>query len=189
MSKPLIKDRSYHLKVRQLPLISKNKSSSLLSIFFPFSLSQKTYKQCFKGTGLVSYLVDHKICKTRAEAQTVGCVLLMFGVIRHCVGDHHFKDEDLFFRFLVDEKPSLYRGDSPKFQSVARRALHIYSLMHLNDGLIQDRGYGIRTFKQCFIAQIFIEWAVEQGLATDAADAINLGQSAHKSPRSFACAE
>ena len=51
----------------------------------------QTYKQCFKGSSLVTFLVDHKHCTTRAEARALGCTLLMLGVFAHVVGDHHFK--------------------------------------------------------------------------------------------------
>ena len=72
----LIKDRRYHLKI---------------------------YPLCFKGNELIDFLLAKKKVGTRNEAIVLGSSLLMHGIIRHVVSDHNFKDEELFFRFLLDD--------------------------------------------------------------------------------------
>ncbi len=49
---------------------------------------------------------------TRAEAVRIGRAMVMEELIHHCVDDHDFKDQNLFFRFMIHEQPSYFSSRS-----------------------------------------------------------------------------
>ncbi|MGM0557770.1 MAG: FAD-containing oxidoreductase [Myxococcota bacterium] len=63
----------------------------------------KTYEDCFVGTEAVDWLVSSGIARDRSQAILVGNILHQAGYFHHVTRDHEFKDEDLFYRFAVDE--------------------------------------------------------------------------------------
>lgn len=70
-----VKDRTYHLK---------------------------SYPRCFVGRQTVDTLVATGVCPSRAAAVELGKSLMLAGVFFHVTQEHHFKDEDLFYRFTSD---------------------------------------------------------------------------------------
>ena len=62
--KPLIKNRTYHMR---------------------------KYAKCMKGDQLLDWLVALGKCSSRVEAEALCATLLMFGVLHHVCDDHHFK--------------------------------------------------------------------------------------------------
>lgn len=76
-----------------------------------------TYKKCFVGSDAVQWLVTSGTTETREDAVRVGQTLVDSGYIEHCVREHAFKDEGLFYRFIEDTD----RG------AVAKRGNHAVS--------------------------------------------------------------
>jgi pyruvate/2-oxoglutarate dehydrogenase complex dihydrolipoamide dehydrogenase (E3) component len=63
----------------------------------------KTYSDCFVGIEAVDWLVSDGVARDREQAVMVGNVLYQAGYFHHVTRDHEFKDDDLFYRFAVDE--------------------------------------------------------------------------------------
>lgn len=63
-----------------------------------------TYKQCFIGKEMVSWLKKKEYAKSDDEAVELGQVLLANNIIMHVCRDHDFKNEGKFYRFFYDEK-------------------------------------------------------------------------------------
>ena len=62
-----------------------------------------TYPKCFVGTECVKYLIESKEVSNEEEAIILGRMLIATNIIRHVEGDHDFKNEKLFYRFVEDE--------------------------------------------------------------------------------------
>ncbi|ETO01664.1 hypothetical protein RFI_35776 [Reticulomyxa filosa] len=62
-----------------------------------------TYKTCFVGSEAVSLLVSSGVAKTREQAVELGNLMLAANVFRHVTKDHNFKDDNLYYRFAMDE--------------------------------------------------------------------------------------
>lgn len=76
-----------------------------------------TYRKCFLGSDAVQWLVTSGITGNREDAVRLGQTLQQSGYIEHCVREHPFKDEDLYYRFIEDTD----RG------GVAKRGAHAVS--------------------------------------------------------------
>lgn len=71
-----------------------------------------TYKDCFVGSEAVQWLVTSGTAQTRQDAINLGLLLQDAGIIEHCLRDHDFKDEELFYKFIPDSE----RGGRPRRQ-------------------------------------------------------------------------
>mmetsp|Transcript_7415 Transcript_7415/g.13634 ORF Transcript_7415/g.13634 Transcript_7415/m.13634 type:complete len:391 (+) Transcript_7415:198-1370(+) len=61
----------------------------------------KSYSRCFVGREAVDFLLHNGFASSRAEGVYLGNVLEReLGTIEHVCGDHDFKDENLFYRFV-----------------------------------------------------------------------------------------
>jgi len=72
----LIKDRTYHLK---------------------------KYPKCFIGNEAVTFFLTTEYCNSLAEAIAFGEQLMNEDYIHHVADEHTFKNENLFYRFRVDD--------------------------------------------------------------------------------------
>eukprot|EP00177_Eucheuma_denticulatum_P003913 GFKZ01007075.1.p1 GENE.GFKZ01007075.1~~GFKZ01007075.1.p1 ORF type:complete len:688 (-),score=132.43 GFKZ01007075.1:377-2401(-) len=61
-----------------------------------------TYKACFVGTEAVQYMVTTGVAQSRQDAVNLGLLMQESGIIEHCVRDHDFKDEELYYKFIDD---------------------------------------------------------------------------------------
>ena len=61
-----------------------------------------TFKLCFVGSAMTTWLVSQGIAEDRPAAIDLCRRLLEFGFISHVCDDHDFKDEYLFYRFYAD---------------------------------------------------------------------------------------
>ena len=68
-----------------------------------YGLSRTTYKRCFIGTEGVAKMVEKGLAKNADDALSIGNLLIDAGLMRHVLGEHHFKNEHLFYRFVEDE--------------------------------------------------------------------------------------
>ncbi len=62
----------------------------------------QTYSRCFVGSHAVSALTAGGVAVSRDDALRIGELLLDTGQIEHCLREHTFKDEFLFYRFVDD---------------------------------------------------------------------------------------
>lgn len=69
-----------------------------------------TYKDTFVGAEAVQWLVTSGTAENREDAVKLGLLMQEAGLIEHCVRDHDFKDEDLFYKFIDDHE----RGGVPQ---------------------------------------------------------------------------
>ncbi|KAA6418572.1 MAG: mercuric reductase [Trebouxia sp. A1-2] len=60
----------------------------------------KTYKQVFLGTDAVNFFLAEKYATNIADAVALGSELMAAGIFQHCLRDHPFKNEPLFYRFV-----------------------------------------------------------------------------------------
>ncbi len=60
----------------------------------------KTYKQVFLGSDAVTFFLKEKYAANESDAVTLGAELMSAGVFQHCLRDHPFKNEPLFYRFV-----------------------------------------------------------------------------------------
>lgn len=60
----------------------------------------KTYKQVFLGTDAVKFFLAEKYVANIADAVALGSELMAAGVFQHCLRDHPFENEPLFYRFV-----------------------------------------------------------------------------------------
>ena len=62
----------------------------------------KKYKKCFVGSEIIDAMVYTGLASSRTEALMLGRALEQhLDWFRHVTGDHHFKDDHLFYRFNV----------------------------------------------------------------------------------------
>lgn len=67
----------------------------------------QTYPRCFVGSHAVSALTAGGVAVSRQDALRIGALLLDAGQIEHCLREHNFKDEFLFYRFIDDPERGL----------------------------------------------------------------------------------
>lgn len=60
----------------------------------------KVYKQVFLGTDAVNFFLAEKYATNIADAVALGSELMAAGVFQHCLRDHPFKNEPLFYCFV-----------------------------------------------------------------------------------------
>lgn len=77
----------------------------------------RTYKQVFLGTDAVQFFLSEKYATNIADAVVLGSELMAQGVFQHCLRDHPFKNEPLFYRFGDQEA---FHGGYALLCSVAR---------------------------------------------------------------------
>lgn len=93
----------------------------------------KTYKQVFLGTDAVNFFLNEKYAANLPDAIALGTELMAAGVFQHCLREHQFKNERLFYRFVDQDtfhggytSCSLYMLSKRKRICCARLAL-LYS--------------------------------------------------------------
>lgn len=60
----------------------------------------RTYKQVFLGTDAVNFFIHNNYAANVPDAVLLGSELMAQGVFQHCMRDHPFKNEALFYRFV-----------------------------------------------------------------------------------------
>ncbi|XP_063964383.1 lysosomal cholesterol signaling protein-like [Lytechinus pictus] len=64
----------------------------------------RTYKNVFRGSDLVDWLLEVGLAEGRIEASNYATRLLLGRILEHTHQEHHFHDNGLFFRFIEDEE-------------------------------------------------------------------------------------
>eukprot|EP00051_Salpingoeca_urceolata_P000720 m.35614 g.35614 ORF g.35614 m.35614 type:complete len:839 (+) comp10937_c0_seq1:363-2879(+) len=60
------------------------------------------YCEVFRGSDLVTWLVQWEIASDRSEAVQIGKALVLARVVHHVLDEHHFEDNPYFYRFYRD---------------------------------------------------------------------------------------
>lgn len=60
----------------------------------------RTYKQVFLGTDAVNFFLSSNNAANVTDAVLLGSELMAQGVFQHCMRDHPFKNEPLFYWFV-----------------------------------------------------------------------------------------
>jgi len=129
------------------------------------------YPQCFIGSELVDWLVEHK-SMIAVEAIAIGQNLLSHGLIAHVRQEHDFKNEFLFYQ-LSDRANSR----TSKVQLSSSEAIELAQELQSNPELeIENRRYRLTTYKQCFIGSELVDCLVKSKNMTPE-EAIATGQS------------
>ncbi|XP_071142565.1 DEP domain-containing mTOR-interacting protein-like [Mytilus edulis] len=132
----------------------------------------KTYKNCFIGKEVVSWLVDCKLCEFRSSAVTALRTLQDHHILHHVCDDHLFKDDMLFYRFRIDDGTHKMDMDLKMFY----KGQQIYRLAtSKKKGIIRDYQLNAQVYKEAFIGSAFVDWLTNQehiGIE----DAVDLGR-------------
>jgi len=75
----------------------------------------RTFKNCFFGKELVSWLVNQGYCDSRDDGVAVGRELLGQNFIMHVTNEHNLKDENLLYKFA----PTLVPEDGGKGRTIS----------------------------------------------------------------------
>eukprot|EP00808_Paulinella_micropora_P021450 g26999.t1 len=120
----------------------------------------KTYRNCFVGTKAIDWMVENDKARTRDEARLILNEALHQGMISHVVGEHDFKDEELF-----------YRVNSPLIVETAQ------AMSDPDTGVpISARVYHLTTYPACFVGEEAVSWMLKNELAQSRKQAVQLGQ-------------
>lgn len=61
------------------------------------------FRNCFTGYELVDWLIQKSEVPDRAHGVVLGRELLDQGIIKHVTDEFHFRDENIFYQFMVDK--------------------------------------------------------------------------------------
>eukprot|EP01128_Nolandella_sp_AFSM9_P011751 TRINITY_DN867_c0_g2_i2.p1 TRINITY_DN867_c0_g2~~TRINITY_DN867_c0_g2_i2.p1 ORF type:complete len:839 (-),score=196.78 TRINITY_DN867_c0_g2_i2:160-2388(-) len=79
----------------------------------------KSYKKCFVGKHLVDWLIRIGEATDRTHATEIGAELHLNSLLHHVTRDHTFKDESLYYRFLVDCDEKAVTGSDSSWSEYA----------------------------------------------------------------------
>ena len=80
----------------------------------------KTYKECFIGLDAVAYMISSGLAANEEAAIALGNRLIDSNYLHHVVRDHTFKNEKLFYRFLIhdDHRGKVVQNQAVSWESV-----------------------------------------------------------------------
>nr|XP_039271145.1 phosphatidylinositol 3,4,5-trisphosphate-dependent Rac exchanger 2 protein-like isoform X2 [Styela clava] len=135
----------------------------------------RTHPKALVGSDFVQWLVENKESKSVDEAIMLGQALLDCGILHHVADKHHFKNENVLYRFRYDDGTFKARGES---QDLIAKGLRIYARVHcLFQPVVRDKDRNLRSYKQVVEARKLIDWIIEQGDCKGREEVCNLGQS------------
>eukprot|EP01104_Vermistella_antarctica_P017024 TRINITY_DN5953_c0_g2_i1.p1 TRINITY_DN5953_c0_g2~~TRINITY_DN5953_c0_g2_i1.p1 ORF type:complete len:813 (+),score=241.72 TRINITY_DN5953_c0_g2_i1:58-2439(+) len=117
----------------------------------------RSYPDTFVGRDLVTWLVGQKYAKTRDDAVKIGNDLLDANRIRHCTGDHGFRDKKYFYNFVKTEtveEPSVVVLTTPNDRDPHSAELNMFvvgRLLHSNLEETLDRQLLETVDEQCLL--------------------------------------
>jgi hypothetical protein len=141
----------------------------------------RTYKDTFVGRDAVTFLVDHRLARTRQDAVRVGNLLLERGIFRHCCDDHNFKDKFLFYRFV----PHKQRIQEQK--PGAMDAMPVEALAMRFRELVKASLDPHHPFRNTFCGSAAVDAIIKGRLATSRFEAVQIGQKLHEDLQLFYC--
>lgn len=107
-------------------------------------------------------------------AHGLGQLLVQAQVLHHVVDAHQFRAEELFYRFRADDDTEVVRDS--RQAALVTRAIRIWALQRLSSHAIQDRQYGLTTYRSCLVGKDLVTWLVDQQVASTRAEAVEFGR-------------
>lgn len=93
---------------------------------------RKRYSRCFKGSELVTWLVEHRISVSREAAIKLGENLRLCGMFDHVTEEHLFRDDHVYYQFTEDvlqrlKEEAMNTVATPdKLKEEARKLIKVY---------------------------------------------------------------
>ncbi|XP_029447296.1 phosphatidylinositol 3,4,5-trisphosphate-dependent Rac exchanger 2 protein [Rhinatrema bivittatum] len=132
-----------------------------------------TFPKCFLGSEFVDWLMETGEIHKPEEGVHLGQALLENGIIHHVTDKHHFKPEQMLYRFRYDDGTYYPRSE---MQDVISKGVRLYCRLHsLFTPAIRDKDYHLRTYKSVVMANKLIDWLIAQGDCRTREEAIILG--------------
>ncbi|XP_032623236.1 phosphatidylinositol 3,4,5-trisphosphate-dependent Rac exchanger 1 protein isoform X3 [Chelonoidis abingdonii] len=132
-----------------------------------------TVPKCFLGNEFVSWLMEIGEISKSEEGVNLGQALLENGIIHHVSDKHHFKNEQVMYRFRYDD--GTYKPRS-ELEDIMSKGVRLYCRLHsLYTPVIKDRDYHLKTYKSVIPASKLVDWLIAQGDCQTREEAVALG--------------
>ncbi|XP_029142052.1 phosphatidylinositol 3,4,5-trisphosphate-dependent Rac exchanger 1 protein isoform X1 [Protobothrops mucrosquamatus] len=132
-----------------------------------------TVPKCFLGNEFVSWLKEIGEISKPEEGVNLGQALLENGIIHHVSDKHHFKNEQVMYRFRYDD--GTYKPRS-ELEDIMSKGVRLYCRLHsLYTPVIKDRDYHLKTYKSVIPANKLVDWLIAQGDCQTREEAVALG--------------
>ncbi|XP_050773204.1 phosphatidylinositol 3,4,5-trisphosphate-dependent Rac exchanger 1 protein isoform X1 [Gopherus flavomarginatus] len=132
-----------------------------------------TVPKCFLGNEFVSWLMEIGEISKPEEGVNLGQALLENGIIHHVSDKHHFKNEQVMYRFRYDD--GTYKPRS-ELEDIMSKGVRLYCRLHsLYTPVIKDRDYHLKTYKSVIPASKLVDWLIAQGDCQTREEAVALG--------------
>lgn len=132
-----------------------------------------TVPKCFLGNEFVSWLMEVGEISKPEEGVNLGQALLENGIIHHVSDKHHFKNEQVMYRFRYDD--GTYKPRS-ELEDIMSKGVRLYCRLHsLYTPVIKDRDYHLKTYKSVIPASKLVDWLIAQGDCQTREEAVALG--------------
>uniref|UniRef100_A0A6J0SMW2 Phosphatidylinositol 3,4,5-trisphosphate-dependent Rac exchanger 1 protein isoform X2 n=1 Tax=Pogona vitticeps TaxID=103695 RepID=A0A6J0SMW2_9SAUR len=132
-----------------------------------------TVPKCFFGNEFVSWLIEIGEISKPEEGVNLGQALLENGIIHHVSDKHHFKNEQVMYRFRYDD--GTYKPRS-ELEDIMSKGVRLYCRLHsLYTPVIKDRDYHLKTYKSVIPASKLVDWLIAQGDCQTREEAVALG--------------
>ncbi|XP_075757353.1 phosphatidylinositol 3,4,5-trisphosphate-dependent Rac exchanger 1 protein isoform X3 [Pelodiscus sinensis] len=132
-----------------------------------------TVPKCFLGNEFVSWLTEIGEISKPEEGVNLGQALLENGIIHHVSDKHHFKNEQVMYRFRYDD--GTYKPRS-ELEDIMSKGVRLYCRLHsLYTPVIKDRDYHLKTYKSVIPASKLVDWLIAQGDCQTREEAVALG--------------
>ena len=141
----------------------------------------RTYNDTFVGRDAVSFLVNHRLARSRQDAVRVGNLLLERGIFRHCSGNHQFKDKFLFYRFIPHKKRIQEKRPG------AVDAMPVEALAMRFRELVKPSLDPHHPFRNTFCGSAAVDAIINGSLASSRFEAVQIGQKLAEDLQLFYC--
>uniref|UniRef100_A0A670Y1D2 Phosphatidylinositol 3,4,5-trisphosphate-dependent Rac exchanger 1 protein n=1 Tax=Pseudonaja textilis TaxID=8673 RepID=A0A670Y1D2_PSETE len=132
-----------------------------------------TVPKCFLGNEFVFWLKEIGEISKPEEGVNLGQALLENGIIHHVSDKHHFKNEQVMYRFRYDD--GTYKPRS-ELEDIMSKGVRLYCRLHsLYTPVIKDRDYHLKTYKSVIPANKLVDWLIAQGDCQTREEAVALG--------------
>jgi len=134
-----------------------------------------TYKDCFKASDAVDYIIKNGFVQSREHATTLCQSLqLICNLFEHITNkDYQFKDENVFLKFIErNERASLSLVKVKGYLDLDNIAAFVQSQVE-----VKDRLWHLRKFKNCFVGCELVDSLITKKIAQSREDAVRIGRA------------
>ncbi|XP_069739873.1 phosphatidylinositol 3,4,5-trisphosphate-dependent Rac exchanger 1 protein isoform X2 [Narcine bancroftii] len=155
-------EKLYHMMMNKKANLIKDRRRKL-----------STVPKCFFGNEFVSWLMEIGEISKAEEGVNLGQALLENGIIHHVSDKHHFKNEQVLYRFRYDD--GTYKPRS-EMEDILSKGIRLYCRLHcLFTPVVKDRDHHLKTYKSVVPASKLIDWLLLQGDCQTREEAVTLG--------------